>query len=289
LLVKRFFIVLCIFILLGRTSQVMACSSCTLAHFDYFFPPFVLWQFFPIVWFIAACIATSRDGTQTVDFPRPWKGVLIGIGTLIVGMAFAIGPVLALLLFIPPVILSFKTANRRIRRKWGKRQSKKYIAVSAIGSIALLCFIVITILIRSNRTPGEYVVQWGSIGQGRSIIRELKNDPTADLDEIRLIVSKSDTRASAELVQTLANRGNPTTDFPILLNALKKSRARSISTEADIEAALRILTGLKLPEKTSIQQWQKAYNHKSKMKITMTPVSVNLNMSFKNALRCKDE
>jgi hypothetical protein len=214
------------------------------------------------VWFIAACIATSRDGTQTVDFPRPWKGVLIGIGAFIVGNAFGLGPVLALLLFIPPVILSFKTANRRIRRKWGKRQSKKYIAVSAIGSIALLFLIVITILIRSNRTPGEYVVQWGSIGQGRSIIKDLKNDPTADLDEIRLIVSKSDTRASAELVQTLANRGNPTTDFPILLNALKKSRARSISTEADIEAALRILTGLELPEKASIQQWQKAFNQK---------------------------
>jgi hypothetical protein len=81
-------------------------------------------------------------------------------------MAFALGPVLALLLFIPPVILSFKTANR----------------------------------------------------------------------------------------------GNPATDFPILLNALKKSRARSSSAEADIEAALRILTGLELPEKTSIQQWQKAFN-----------------------------
>jgi hypothetical protein len=45
-------------------------------------------------------------------------------------------------------------------------------------------------------------------------------------------------------------------------NALKKNRDRSSSAEADIEAALRILTGLELPEKTSIQEWQKAFNQK---------------------------
>ena len=74
---------------------------------------------------------------------------------------------------------------------------------------------VVTILIRLNRTPAEYVVQWGLSGKGNEII-----------------------------------------------DTLKKSRDRLSSTANNIEDALRILTGGELPPKTSVADWQKAFDQK---------------------------
>jgi hypothetical protein len=262
LFAKRFYKQVFFLILIGWPTPALACNTCTLAVFDYIFPPFVIWQLFPIVWFIAACIISDKSDPHTDGIPRTWVGVLIGLGTLLLGNAIGLGPFPALLLLIPPLILSIKTANRRIREQWSEIQNKKYITLSAIGSIVFILLLILTIAIRLYRTPADYVVQWGSYGKGHSIIKELQNDPDANLDQIRLIVSKSDSFASAELAKTLAGRGEPARDFPILLEALKKSRKNRHSTEEYFEEALRILTGLKLPSKTSTDEWQEAFNHK---------------------------
>jgi len=243
-------------------KTAVACNTCTLADFDYILPPFVFWQFLPVVWFTAACIAANKGNPRPGGFPKTWVGIVIGIGTFIFGNAFGLGPWPALLLFIPPVVLAFNSADRSMRAKWDKEQRHRYIRVSVIGSVALVCLIILTIWIRLSRTPGEFVAQWGPSGRGRLIIEEFQASPNADLNEIRLIVSKSNSLATAELAQTLAQRGDPATDFPILLEALKKSRGRLGSGEYALEEALRMLTGLDLPAKTSIKDWQKAFYQK---------------------------
>ena len=124
------------------------------------------------------------------------------------GNAFGLGPFLSLFLFIPPVILSLKVTNKNIRNKWSEGQRKKYVTVSAVGSIALCSLFIFSAYIRTNRTLGEYVGKWGINGQGRSIIETLKNDATANLDDIRLIVGGSDIFASMDLAETLASNGD---------------------------------------------------------------------------------
>lgn len=255
----------CITLILGNATPVFACNICTMAFFDYILPPLVLWQFFPIIWFLGICFVRKRDDRFTWGIPKAWIGILISIGTIIFGNAIGFGPFLTLLLLIPCIILSIITLNKGIRERWTQEQSKKYVTVSIIGSVSLFCLFGLSMLIHINRTPGEYVVEWGINGPGRSIIEKLKNNPASDLDEIRLVVSKSDKYASAELAETLAKRGDPSIDFPILLGALKKAREASLKYREDaFESALKIITGLDQQPGTDIEKWQTAFNNKIK-------------------------
>lgn len=107
---------------------------------------------------------------------------------------------------------------------------------------------------RVNRTSADYILAWNVNGPGKSLIQQLKNDPNADINEIRLVVTKGDMSLSRSLAPTLGKRGNPAKDFSVLLDVLKKARASSGNSEI-IEGALRTLTGLNLPPETSIDDW----------------------------------
>lgn len=248
----------------GIGTPAYACNLCTLAFFDYYLPPVFIWQLFPIIWFLALCIVRRKDDLYVWGIPRLVFGLLIGLGTIVIGNAVGFGPLLSLLLLIPCVILALATISKKIRQAWGPNQSKKYVGISVIGTISLFCLLGLSVSIQINRTPGEYVAEWGLYGPGRSIVNQLKINSTSDLDDIRLIVSESNTYASTELAHTLAKIGDPTIDFPILLNALKRTRQSSGNYgEDDIEFALKVITGLKLESKTSVEDWEKAFRNKN--------------------------
>ncbi|MDM8517411.1 hypothetical protein QUF76_14530 [Desulfobacterales bacterium HSG16] len=258
---KRFLPFICITVFIGYATPVSACNVCTMAFFDYLLPPLFLWQIFPVIWFIAVCSVSDKDDPQWGVPKRTISGVLTGIGTVIIGNMFGFGPLFSLILLLPPIILSFKAMSKNIRKRWGEKQSKKYITVSAIGTAALFCLILSSIWIRYNRTSGEYVLTWGMSGRGRSIIEELRTDPLSDLDEIRLIVSKSDFYVSEELLETLAVRGDPSKDFSILLDVLRRTKKESYGVDA-IEAALKKISGIELPEGTDANDWEKAFSNR---------------------------
>ncbi|MCP4347252.1 MAG: hypothetical protein GY795_17205 [Desulfobacterales bacterium] len=248
---KRFLKLLYLAVCIGYATPVSACNICTVAFFDYILPPVFVWQFFPIPWFIAACIVSEGD-PHLEWVPKTSVGVVIGVGTIF-GNAFGFGHSLSLLLIFPMIIFSFKTATRSGREKLGKEQSQKCIAVSVAGGITLIALLCISTLIRTDRTPAQYVLKWGIDGPGHSIIEELKTDPAA-LDEIRLIVSESNNSASGKLAVTLAERGSPDKDFPILLKALRRAKGKYYRT--DIERSLKRLTGFESSPETSAD-WEK--------------------------------
>ncbi len=245
----------CLIILTGWPMPASACNSCTMAFFDYFLPPVYLWQFFAVTWFV---VGSGVCDKKSWGFPKTEIAVMIGVGTIIFGWAFSFGPILSLLLIFPPVILAINTANKNARRKWGEAKSKIY-TVSVFGVIVLAGLLSFSVRIRHTRTTVEYLNTWDSTGQALSIIKQLKTDP--DIDEIRLIVSKGKESASTRLAATLAVRGDPATDFPILLDVLKRSRREQWGRGSEvIESALFYLTALEMPPATSIDDWKKAFN-----------------------------
>ncbi|MCP4347241.1 MAG: hypothetical protein GY795_17150 [Desulfobacterales bacterium] len=247
----------CLIILTGWPMPASACNNCTMAFFDYILPPVFVWQFFAVAWFL---VTSAVCDEESWGFPNTGIAVMIGVSTIVFGWAFSFGPILSLALIFPPVILAINTANKNARKKWGETKSKIYTKVSVLGLIVLAGLLSFSVRIHCTRTTVEYLNTWEGTGQTLSIIKQLKTEG-ADINEIRLIVSKGKESVSTKLAATLAVRGDPATDFPILLDVLKRSRREQWGRGSElIESAIFYLTALEMPSGTSIDDWKKAFN-----------------------------
>ncbi len=243
-------------IIIGCPVSASACNICAMAYFDYFLPPFTLWILFPVIWFVTACDAANKHIPHTWGLPIRYRAILIGFSVIIIGLVIYI-PFLSLFLLIPPILLAINTANKNVRNKWDKKQRIKYITVSITGGIALASLLCFSLWTNHNRTRAEFIINWSEYGPGRSLVQQIKSNPT-DLAELRQIVSQASIYTAVQLTEILAKNGAPKIDFPILLEVLIKNN-ESIYRH-DIEQALKILTGIELPEDSSIEDWQKAFD-----------------------------
>ena len=255
---KLLFQLVCATFLIGCAEPALACNFCTMAYFDYVLHPVYLWQLFAVVWFIAACVVADSQKIHSWGLPRTWLAMLIGFGSIFFGWIFSFGPILSLFLLLPPIILAKNTINREMREKWGQHPCFKFAIISTVGIISLFGLSAFSAWTYFTRSPAEFIIAWDTYGPGRSLTDQLVTDPNADLNDIRRVVSTGNSSASEKLVEILAKRGEPVTDFPILLEMLRKAREQQ-SQDERIEAALRELTGLDLPEKTSIIEWNRAF------------------------------
>lgn len=143
-------------ILVGGTSDALACSICITALADSVLPPIGLWVLLAMSWFVAG--GAVRTFTQ---IRLPWQPPLLGSILLAIGLwvfgAALIGLFVVLLLFVPPIrgFVAALEPSPSAERTRGVRATRIVGWVHVCGVLCATALMVHTHLTRhkNNRRP----------------------------------------------------------------------------------------------------------------------------------------
>jgi hypothetical protein len=246
---------------LSTPTIAEACGSCMFAIFDRILPPIHLWSFFPIIWFLAPSIAVMIRGGKVDDIPSFITAVAIVFGLFMVG-TMSIGPLGLILLLIPCLYISTVIIAEEKPLTWNKRLVRDLKIISSVGWILFIGLVGYTVYIHSSRSPSDYILKWEKPGPRQMLLKKLASSGPKALSDLRKIMKKARYGATLEIAAKGFQRfGEPETDVPLLIDALAKCTVLgSIPCKSKVEAALRELSNLDLPEGTPAAIWWRNWN-----------------------------
>lgn len=225
-------------------------------------PPIKLWTWFAIIWFIwLASINTNFSG-KIKGIPSSGFAVLIVLAPILfLALAF-IGPIVVLMLLLPfPFVLAMA-----VFKKPESYEDMRFIYTLRyfmfISFICLCGLILTSIYIRTNRTPFEFIEQWGGTVAGRRYFRELiirgRLPGHETLPDLRMFIKRSqdssNVQAAAEVVSHFGQRD---IDTPLLLEAME--RCEDDDCRNSIASSLKNLSGIDLPDNTPPEIWREKW------------------------------
>jgi hypothetical protein len=232
-----------------------------LAVFDRILPPIHLWSFFPIIWFLAPSIAVMIRGEKVDDIPSFITAFAIIFGHFIVGTMY-IGPLGLILLLIPCLYISTVIISEKKPLTWNKRLVRDLKLISFVGWILFIGLVWYTVYIHSSRSPSDYILKWETPGPRQMLLKKLASSGPKALSDLRKILKNARYSLSLEIAaEGFQTFGEPETDVPLLIDALAKCTVLgSLPCTSKVEAALRELSGLDLPEGTPAAKWWENWN-----------------------------
>jgi hypothetical protein len=242
-------------------SMAEACGTCMFAIFDRILPPIHLWSFFPIIWFLAPSIAVMIRGGKVDDIPPFITAAAVVFGLLLVG-AMSIGPLGLILLLIPCLYISTVIISREKPRTWDKRLVRDLKIISFVGWFFFVGLVWYTVYIHSSRSPSDYILKWEPFGPGERLLKKLARSSPKALADLRKILKTARYSPTLEIAaEGFQTFGEPETDVPLLIDTFAKcSVLGSLPCISKVEAALRELSGLDLPEGTPAAIWWRNWN-----------------------------
>jgi len=239
-----------------------ACSSCGFQIMEHALPPSGIWLLLGVLWFLSTSIALSILKVKVKGIPSVVKAFIITVAACIIAAAFT-GPIVILLLFLPPFITTIK-----VFLPSGKRQldTKTISVLKTIGIIGMTASIFLYFYGRQivKNRPFEYFLSGYNAGHGYNTLSKLlASDPEA-LPKLRLIIKNGDTEVLRNALKGLENFGDPAKDVPFLIDRLEQAHTENLDPAIieRIEKSLSTLSGLKLPKGTAAQTWRAEWQKK---------------------------
>lgn len=264
-------------ILVASCSPASACTICTDAMLWKVFPPILIWAWLGIAWFLALVILSAIWNQKIPFVPRIRTGaVLVMLGSL--------APLMFGLSITLPFLACAFLGSVMVLRNRPERYSLKFAGIVLLLTILALAAIATTAAREViSPTPGEpidVILRWGGTVPARAALSELERAEPHSATSYRRILEEAPLPGEipwmryawpgdckqlgffsvSQAAKRLVIIEDPTIDAPLLIEALRRSRACSKDYDAmEIEETLRQMTGLSLPDGTSTDEWQQAW------------------------------
>ncbi|MBW1692738.1 MAG: hypothetical protein JRJ41_01005 [Deltaproteobacteria bacterium] len=209
------------------------------------------WIIFSIVWYLALTASASVRKEKVFGILSLRAAFLLVIILIIVGVMM-LGPAPMFLLLVLSIIGTIGAVFKKAENS--NPLFKKDMKV--IGGFVLLSLLGLgsgSLSIRFTRTPSDYILKWRHTYPARAALADLLKSGPEALPDLRVIVEKGSPPLIVQAAERLAVIGEPQVDVPLLLNAL------SSTDSAKVESALRLLSGLELPENTAVKIWREEW------------------------------
>jgi hypothetical protein len=231
------------------------------AIFDRILPPILLWSLFPIIWFLAPSIAVMIRGGKVDDIPSFITAAAVVFSLFLIGMMY-IGPLGPILLLIPCLYISTAIISEEKPLTWNKRLVRDLKIISFFGWFFFVGLVWYTVYTHGTRSPSDYILKWERPEVAEMPLKELASSGPKALADLRKILKNARYSPTLEIaVEGFQKFGEPETDVPLLIDTLAKcSVLGSIPCTSKVEAALRELSGLDLPEGTPAAMWWRYWN-----------------------------
>lgn len=237
-----------------------ACGACVNAAAEYSVPGALLGSPLVLVWFGIVASQLNKLAPDTEWVPKPLMTAAIILILIVAGLA-CLGPFVAL----PPLLFCIGWGAASFRsgfaEKHGAGFTRKLRRTSVVCAAVFLAFVISSTCIRLFRTEASYIMTWEKTGAGRMELQRLLQSEPASLPNLRQLVIEGNASLATAAAKRLATVGEPQTDVPILIEALERFRFEpdGASSAADLEAALRSLSGSNLPAESTVDQWRQEW------------------------------
>lgn len=243
-------------ILATGATEVSACGICAFAIADRYLPFIHIWCLAITIAFVAIAIAIRRSKIP-VYFPSPIFALGIGVGAHFIGVGM-FGP----LLFILPAAACVIGVGHLAR--YGRFRESSSIRLVGIALALALCVLGGFSYVKATlRSDADYLIEWKGKAGSKSVLLQMAKRGPAGLDGVRRVLREGDFMLVGMAAETLAEFGEAPKDVPLLIVTLKRLREeeRPIGGYAseEVEEALRILTGFRLPKGTKAEKWETAW------------------------------
>lgn len=255
-----FGVLLIAFVLVCFPGVSEACTDCSRSIAWVQFPPLVLWEKVILAWYFALVVISLIWNQKIRLVPsRRNPGTIAGIAVLYLMRS---GPVLATV-FLPLAIVSM------VWELWKRpegRPASMNRTIHAVGILAITTLLgsaAAEIFDPTPRTPADIVLRWeGTVSEQTAFGKMKKSEPQSASD-YRRIVREGRWFAVGFAAARLALIGESEVDVPLMIDALDRVReADREYVPSHVEEALRKMTGIKLPEDTSAEDWRAAWSAK---------------------------
>jgi hypothetical protein len=231
------------------------------AAIDGILPPILLWSIFSIIWFLAPSIAITIRGEKVSGIPSLITASAIVFGLFVAGTLF-IGPLGFILLLIACLCFSAVIISGRKSRTWSKGLALDLQIIGLVGWFFFVVLVGSTVSIHQSRTYSDYILKWEATWPGQRLLKGIASSGPQALSDLRKILKNAEFGPTLEIAaEGFQAFGEPETDVPLLIDALAKcADLGNLSCTGKVEAALRELSGLDLPEGTADDVWWKNWD-----------------------------
>jgi hypothetical protein len=226
------------------------------AAIDGILPPILLWSIFSIIWFLAPSIAIIIRGEKVDGIPSLITASAIVFGLLVAGTLY-IGPLGLILLLITCLCFSAVIISGQKSRTWSKWLVRDLKIIGLVGWFFFVGLVGYTVYIHQSRSHSDYILKWEMTGPGQMLLKGIASSGPQALSDLRKILKNAEYSPTLEIAaEGFQKFGEPETDVPLLIDALEKcADLGNRYCTRKVEAALRELSGLDLPEGTPDDVW----------------------------------
>ncbi len=155
--------------------------------FERVLPPALLWSISAILWYVSVSVAMSLANEALSGICSFYKTIFLLFFLFVVGLIY-FGPFVLLFLLLPfPFVAWTAFFDKRIQK------TIFAIFLRTVTVVALVWFSGLTALsmhIRNNRPPSEFILQWDHSRVVESMVKGLWRHDDEALAELRIIVEK---------------------------------------------------------------------------------------------------
>lgn len=236
---------------LTLTSSAHACGFCAFAEAEAMLPPVVPWSILgPIAYCLVPAIIPAERGTRYAWVFSPGWVCVIVIALSAFGFS-AVGP----LAFIPMLGLACIGSARALKRA----RTNASVGFAAVLAIAIIGSGVYSTWRAGNRDEVDRMVRWPSTPPSRQSMERLRR--ANDLTTLRRILQESDGYEAVSAAAHLVHNGQFEVDGPLMISAIRRLEAGGDKdTREAIGWELERLLDMKLPDTSTADDWQRAYD-----------------------------
>jgi hypothetical protein len=222
--------------------------------------PVVWWGGILIGWYLLFAgirtFARLQMGTAGILLASVYSAVAVIAGLMVLGP----------LSVIPLVVITFMAWRRAWRR--GSEEltpaSLKALTVLKLSGVAVIALLIISSAIhvaqcRHMRTA-DWLNKWSGTSICRTLINRLDKQGQSGIHELRDVLARCTKWETGTAAQVLAKWGQPRTDVPLMISAVRRLDGHDISTYL-MHQALVTATGLNLPGKTTADEWERQWGN----------------------------
>ncbi len=236
-------------------SSVEACSICMTAIADFLLPPILVWAAVAILLFLIASLVSGFTRSKVPGIPSFGYALLVALGFLVVGAMF-LGLGTPVLLLIPVILMTAKTLRMRIGN--GARPSVPHLWLAYANLAVLTCLVAFSAHAHIVRPPADFILKWQGTGPGGAALNRLCSRGPSALPDLRTVAVGGAPTTAAQAAEAIAQHGTDEVDVPILIRSLENANGDPYATPM-IEEALRLLSGIDLPEGSTPQEWRRQW------------------------------